>query len=158
MNPSGRGVLTSQEHALQSPVMSGTFVRPLATRCARSAGLGSLVLGSTLLLRMQHFVDSAFYVAVLAAAAACIALVAGALLWERDSLVVRTMAGLTAAGVLAAELTAALVGLPGAPALATGSLLQDLLHLSLPATVVALLVVDAGRRQPEQAPDHPYAL
>ena len=158
MTHSGRGVLTSQEHALQPRAVSGTYVSPLTTRCARAAGLASLVLGATLLLRMQHFVDAAFYVAVLAAAAACIALVAGALLWERDSLVVRTVAGLTASAVLASELTAAVGGLPGAPGLAVGSLREGLLHVVLPAAVVALLVVDGRRRQPEHAPDHPYAL
>ncbi len=158
MNPSGRGVLTSQERALQSRTMSGTYVFSSTTRCARAAGLASLALGSSLLLRMQQFVDAAFYVAVLAAAAACIALVAGALLWERDTLVVRTVAALTASVVLAAELTAAVAGLPGAPDLVAGSVLEGMLHAALPAAVVALLVVDGRRRQPEQAPDHPYAL
>lgn len=158
MTHSGRGVLTSQEHALQSRTVSGTYVFPPSTRCARTAGLVSLVLGSSLLLRMQHFVDAAFYVAVLAAAAACIALVAGALLWERDSLVVRTVAALTAAVVLAAELTAAVAGLPGAPGLAAGSMLEGVRHAALPASVLTLLVVDGRRRRPEQAPDHPYAL
>lgn len=139
-------------------LVSGTREQLRPTTCSRAAAAASIALGALLLDALPDLVRAAFYLAVLAAAAAVVALAAGYLLWTRVSLVPRTVAFMTAGAVLTGELLQLFPGLPGVGDLGSVSTLEVLLLLVAAASVMALLVADALRRKPEPAPDRPYAL
>lgn len=139
-------------------LVSGTREQTRPSTCARVAAAASVLLGALLLDALPDLVQAAFYVAVLAAAAAVVALVAGYLLWTRVTLVPRTVAFLTAGAVIAGELLQLFPGLPGVRDLGRLSAVELLLVLVTAASVMVFLAVDALRRKPEPAPDRPYAL
>lgn len=138
--------------------VSGTRDEAAPSGSSRVAAAASLMLGAVLLFVLPTLVDAAFYVAVLAAAAAVVAISAGLHLWTRVTLVARAVAGLTAGATVLGELAQLSVGLPGAPGLDRLGPLEGSLAAGCAAVVLVFLVVDAVRRQPEQAPDQPYAL
>lgn len=137
---------------------SGTLEHTRPSPCSRVAAAASIVLGALLLEALPDLVRAAFYVAVLATAAAVVAIVAGYLLWTRVTLVPRTVAFLTAGAVIAGELLQLFPGLPGVRDLGRFSATELLLVLVAAGTVMLFLVVDALRRKPEPMPDRPYAL
>lgn len=126
--------------------------------CSRAAAAASLLLGGSLVVVLPTLLDSAFYVGVLAVAVAALAFAAGYGLWSRAGLVDRAAAGVAAGSSLLVQLTQILVGLPGAPGLSRVSLVESGLALGFAAAVLVFLTLDALRRRPEPAPDHPYAL
>ena len=126
--------------------------------CSRAAAAASLLLGGSLAVVLPTLLDSAFYVGVLAVAVAALAFAAGYGLWSRAGLVDRAAAGVAAGSSLLVQLTQILVGLPGAPGLSRVSLMESGLALGLASAVLVFLTLDALRRRPEPAPDHPYAL
>jgi hypothetical protein len=128
------------------------------TGCSRVAAASSLLLGVVLAGGLPAVADAAFYVGVLAAASAAVALVAGYVLWTRASLVVRAVAALAAGGTLVLALFQVLQGLPGARELGRLTFLETALAFGLASAVLVFLVADALRRRPEETPDHPYAL
>jgi hypothetical protein len=101
---------------------------------------------------------AAFYVGVLAAASASLALVGGYVLWRRATLVVRTVAALGAGTTLVGQLLQIFQGLPGARELGHLTLVEGAAALGLAGAVIAFLLADALLHRPEQTPDHPYAL
>lgn len=125
---------------------------------SRAAAAASLLLGGSLVVVLPTLLDSAFYVGVLAVAVAALAFAAGYGLWSRAGLVDRAAAGVAAGSSLLVQLTQILVGLPGAPGLSRVSLVESGLALGFAAAVLVFLTLDALRRRPEPAPDHPYAL
>lgn len=139
-------------------LVSGPREQTRPSTCSRVAAAASVVLGALLLDALPDLVRAAFYVAVLAAAAAVVALVAGYLLWTQVTLVPRTVAFLTAGAVIAGELLQLFLGLPGVRDLGRLSAVELLLVLVAAASVIVFLAVDALRRKPEPAPDRPYAL
>ena len=139
-------------------LVPGTREQTRPSTCSRVAAAASVVLGALLLDALPDLVRAAFYVAVLAATAAVVALVAGYLLWTRVTLVPRTVAFLTAGAVIAGELLQVFPGLPGVRDLGRLSAVELLLVLGAAASVMVFLAVDALRRKPEPAPDRPYAL
>lgn len=138
--------------------VSGTGEQTRPSTCSRVAAAASVVLGALLLDALPDLVRAAFYVAVLATAAAAVAIVAGYLLWTRVTLVPRTVAFLTAGAVIAGELLQLFPGLPGVGDLGRLSAVELLLVLVAAASVMVFLVADALRRKPEPTPDRPYAL
>lgn len=138
--------------------VSGTREETAPSRCSRFAAAASLLLGGVIVLVLPDLVDAAFYVGVLFAAAAGVAIVAGSILWTRATLVARTVAGLAAAATLFALLLQVSLGLPGVQQLALLSPLEGVLTFGFAGAVLLFLVADALLRTPEQAPDHPYAL
>jgi hypothetical protein len=138
--------------------VSGTRDQVTPTRCSRAAALSSVLLGASLVAVLPVLTRAAFYVGVLAAASAALALVAGSVLWSRATLIVRTVAALAAGSTLLGELLQIFQGLPGARELGRLTLVEIAAALGLSAAVLALLLADALLHRPEQAPDHPYAL
>lgn len=138
--------------------VSGTREQTRPSTCSRLAAGASVVLGVLLLDALPGLVRVAFYVAVLATAAAAVAIVAGYLLWTRVTLVPRTVAFLTAGAVVAGALLQLFPGLPGVRNLDRLSAVELLVVLVAAASVMVFLVADALRRKPEPAPDRPYAL
>ncbi len=139
-------------------VMSGTRESTRPSTCSRAAAAASLFLGALLLDALPDLAHAAFYVAVLAAAAAAIGIVSGYLLLTRVTLLVRTVAFAAAAVVVAGELLQVFPGLPGVRDLGRLTAGELLLVLLAAISVMGLLVADAIRRKPEPAPDRPYAL
>lgn len=142
-------------------LVPGTREQTRPSTCSRVAAAASVVLGALLLDALPDLVRAAFYVAVLAAAAAVVALVTGYLLWTRVTrvtLVPRSVAFLTAGAVIAGELLQVFPGLPGVRDLGRLTAVELLLVLGAAASVMVFLAVDALRRKPEPAPDRPYAL
>ena len=113
-----------------------------------AAGLGGV---------LPELVAAAAYVAVLAAFAAVVLVVAGAVLWSRPTMVVRAVTALAAGSLVLLAVLQVSVGLPGAAELEGLSALRGT-PLLLAPVVLLLLLVDAVRRGPEQAPQRPYAL
>jgi hypothetical protein len=138
--------------------MSGPRAVQAPTRCTRGAAVLSLLLGLVLVVSLPVLAGAAFYVGVLAAALAAVALGAGAVLWSHDTLVVRAGAILAAVPILLGELLAFSLGLPGAHELAELTVLRALAAVVLAAGVLVLLLADAFRSRPEETPDSPYAL
>jgi hypothetical protein len=138
--------------------VSGTREETRPSTCSRVAAAASLLLGGLLLDALPDLIDAAFYVAVLAAAAAAVSVVAGFVLWERVTLVSRTVVALAAAAALTGELLQVSLGLPGFGDLGRTTTVGLGLALVAATVVLASLAVDALRRKPEQTPDHPYAL
>ena len=138
--------------------VSGPRVVTSPTRCSRVAAVLSLLLGAVLVLGLPVLAQAAFYVGVLAAALAAVALGSGAALWSHDTLVVRAGAVLAAGPALLGEVLAFSWGLPGARELADLTVLQACAAVALASGVLAALLLDALRRQPEQTPESPYAL
>ena len=128
------------------------------THLSRVAAASSLLLGLVLVAVLPVVAGVASYVGVLAAASAVLAIVTGYFLWSRATVVVRAVAAFAAGATLAVELLQVFEGLPGARELGHLTLPQSLAAGSLAIIVLVLLLVDARRRRPEQAPDHPYAL
>ncbi len=158
MNPTARNLLPSQEHVTTAAFLPAARDDVTPSGFARGAAGASLLLGALLLVVLPALAEAAFYVGVLAAAAAVVALVAGGTLWSNAGLVARAAATLAAASTVLAELIQILVGLPGARGLSQLSQLGNLLALGLAGTVLVFLALDARRRTPESAADHPYAL
>lgn len=125
---------------------------------SRAAAAASLLLGGSLVVVLPTLLDSAFYVGVLAVAVAALAFAAGYGLWSRAGLVDSAAAGVAAGSTLLVQVTQILVGLPGAPGLSQVSLVESGLTLGFAGLVLVFLTLDALRRRPEHAPDHPYAL
>ena len=138
--------------------VSGTRDQTTPTRCSRGAAVSSVLLGASLVAVLPVLTRAAFYVGVLAAASAALALVAGYVLFTRATLVVRTVAALAAGSTLLGHMLQILEGLPGARGLGRLTLLEGGAALGLAAAVIAFLLTDALLHRPEQAPDHPYAL
>lgn len=138
--------------------VSGTRDEAAPSGSSRVAAAASLLLGGVLLSLLPTLVDAAFYVAVLDAAAALVAISAGLALWNRATLVARTIAGLAAGATVLGQLVQASLGLPGTQDLDGLSVLDAGLTAGCAALVLVFLAVDALRRQPEEAPDQPYAL
>jgi hypothetical protein len=112
-----------------------------------------------LVVVLPDLARAAFYVGVLAAASASLALVAGYALWSRATLVVRTVAALAAGSILLGQVLQIFQGLPGAAReLSRLTFLETSAALLLASAVIAFLLADALLHRPEQAPDHPYAL
>lgn len=138
--------------------VSGTRDETTPTHLSRVAAASSLLLGLVLVAVLPVVAGVASYVGVLAAASAVLAIVAGYFLWSRATVVVRAVAAFAAGATLAVELLQVFEGLPGARELRHLTLPQSLAAGGLATIVLVLLLVDARRRRPEQAPDHPYAL
>lgn len=158
MNPSGRNVLPSHEHVTAAAFRSATRDDAAPSGLARAAAGASLLLGALLLVVLPALAEAAFYVGVLALAAAAVAIVAGGTLWSNAGLVARASTVLAAAATVLAELIQIFVGLPGARGLSQLSQLGNLLALGLAGAVLVFLALDARRRTPESGADHPYAL
>jgi hypothetical protein len=138
--------------------VSGTRDDTSPSSASRIAAAGSLLLGGSLLLALPGLAAAAFYVAVLAAATAAVALVTGLLLWVRVTLVARAVAGLVALAALLGVLVDTFLGFPGAAELEQRSWAEGYLAPLLAGTVLVFLGLDAVRRRAEPVPDHPYAL
>lgn len=138
--------------------VSGAREDDAPTRCSRVAASAALLMGVALLAILPAASEAAFYVAVLAAASAAVTIVGGSVLWSRASLVARSVVALAALATLVAQLLQVFVGLPGAADLGELTRLESAAALGLPAAVLVLLLADALRRGPQQAPDRPYAL
>lgn len=130
-----------------------------STRCSLGAAVSSALLGVTLIVTLPALFDAAFYVGILAAAVASLALLAGYALWTGAVLVMRTMATISAGSTVLAGVFQVVHGIPGA-ARQIGGLtpVESGAALGLGGCVLALLLLDALLHRPEQAPDHPYAL
>lgn len=128
------------------------------TRCSRVAAVASLLLALTVVATLPVTSEAASYVGVLAASAAAVIVVAGALLWSRPTLVVRSVAALAAGAILVGDALNAWFGIPGAHELEQLTRLEAVVTLGLPGLVLLLLLADALRRRPEPAPERPYAL
>lgn len=138
--------------------VSGTRDQTAPTCLSRVAAAASVLLGTLLVAVLPIVIDAASYVGVLAAAAAAMAILAGYCLWSKDTVVVRAAAAVAAGATLAVQLLQVFEGLPGARELAHTTLPQGLGAGILATSILVLLLVDARRRRPEQAPEHPYAL
>lgn len=139
-------------------IVSGTRERTVPSGCSRVAAGASLLLGGLLLDSLPDLMRAAFYVAVLAAAAAMVSIGAGLLLWTRPTLVSRTVAGLAAGSALFGALLQVFLGLPGVRDLDRHSTVGLAVALAAAAAVLVFLAADALRRKPEPTPDRPYAL
>lgn len=160
MNVTGQRVPTSQGRATttRSRFVSGALrLRPVPSQCSRGAAVAAVLLAAGLGGVLPELVSAAAYLAVLAAFAAVVLVVAGAVLWSRPTMVVRAVTALAAGGPVLLAVLEVSVGLPGAAGLEGLSVLQGT-PLLLAPVVLVLLVVDAVRRGPEQAPQQPYAL
>jgi hypothetical protein len=138
--------------------VSGTRDDDAPTCCSRVAAVASVVLGLVLVAILPATSSAAFYLAVLAGVSAAVTIAAGYVLWSRATFVVRSVTALAAGGTLVAQVLQVSLGLPGTGGLGSPTVLGTGVALGLPGAVLLLLLVDALRRRPEQAPDHPYAL
>lgn len=138
--------------------VSGARDEAAPSGCSRVAAAASLLLGAVLLFVLPALADAAFYVAVLDAAAAVVAISAGLALWSRVTLVARTIAGLAAGATVLGQLVQASLGLPGTQNLDGLGVAEGWLTAGCAALVLVFLTVDGVRRQPEPTPDQPYAL
>lgn len=141
-----------------SAFVLGSREQTRPSTCSRLAAGASIVLGALLVDALPDLAKTAFYVAVLATAAAAVALVTGFLLWTRVTLVARTLAFLTAGAVVTVELLQLFPGLPGVRDLGRVSVVELVLLLVAAAAVMVLLGTDALRRKPVPPPDRPYAV
>lgn len=128
------------------------------SRFSRTAAGSSLLLGVTLVAVLPDVLSAAFYVGLLAAVTASLALVGGYVLWSHATIVVRAMATLGAGATLAGELLQSLHGLPGARQLDALSRWEGVAAFLLASAIVLLLLLDARRRGAEDPHEHPYAL
>jgi hypothetical protein len=138
--------------------VSGTRDETSPTRLSRVAAASSLLLGLSLVAVLPVVTDVASYVGVLVGSSAAVAIVSGYALWARPTLMMRAVAAFAAGAPLGGLLIQTLEGLPGARRLGGLAPLGSLAVAGLASIVLVLLLVDARRRRPEQAPDHPYAL
>ncbi|HEU4511907.1 MAG TPA: hypothetical protein VFR87_02265 [Nocardioidaceae bacterium] len=138
--------------------VSGTREQTVPSTCSRAAAGASLLLGGLLLDSLPGLMHEAYYVAVLAAAAALVSVGAGLVLWTRPTLLSRNVAGLAAGATLAGELLQIVLGLPGVRDLDRQSSVGLGFALAAAGVVLVFLAADALRRKPEPAPDRPYAL
>lgn len=160
MNVTGQRVPASQGRATttRSRFVSGALrLRPVPSQCSRVAAIASVLLAAGLGGVLPELVSAAAYVAVLAAFAAVVLVLAGAVLWSRPTMVVRAVTALAAGSLVLLAVLQVLVGLPGAAGLEALPVLHGVPLLLAPAILV-LLLVDAVRRGPEEAPQQPYAL
>lgn len=160
MNVTGQRVPASQGRATTTRwrFVSGTLrLRPAPSQCSRVAAVAAVLLAAGLGGVLPELVSAAAYVAVLAAFAAVVLVVAGAVLWSRPTMVVRAVTALAAGSLVLLAVLQVSVGLPGAAGLERLPVLQGT-PLLLAPVVLVLLVVDAVRRGPDQAPQQPYAL
>jgi hypothetical protein len=139
-------------------LVSGTRDQTAPSHFSRVAALSSLLLGLVLVALLPAVTTAAFYVGVLTAASAVVALASGYVLWSRATLVARAVVALAAGGTLAVELLHVLKGLPGASDLGGRMPWESTAVGGLAGVVLVFLFVDALRRSPDRAPDHPYAL
>lgn len=138
--------------------VSGTRDETTPSSVSRVAAAASLLLGGVLLDALPDLMDAAFYVAVLAAASAAVAIVSGYVVWTRASLVARTVAALAAGVVLVGGLLQFFLGLPGIRGAGPLTPLENGMALATASLVLVFVAADAVRRTPEEAPDRPYAL
>ncbi len=138
--------------------MSGTRGETSPTHLSRLAAASSLLHGVALVWVLPAATAAAFYVGVLGASFAALAILSGSVLWSRATLCVRGAAALSAGATLTVALLQAAAGLPGAGRLAHLDPVDLVVVGGFAAVVLAFLMLDARRRHPEQAPDHPYAL
>jgi len=138
--------------------VSGTRDQTAPSHFSRVAALSSLLLGLLLVALLPAVAQAAFYVGVLTAASAVAALASGYVLWSKATLVARAVVAIVAGGTLAVELLHVLKGLPGASELRSRMPWESTVAGVLAGVVLAFLLVDALRRRPDEAPEHPYAL
>lgn len=138
--------------------VSGTREDATPSACSRMAAGACLLLGGVLLDALPHLVRAAFYLAVLAGVTAVVAIAVGYLLWLRVTLVVRTVAALTAGGALTGAVLQLVAGLPGLGELGPPAGGELAMAVFAAGAALAFLSLDALRRRPEPVPDQPYAL
>jgi hypothetical protein len=138
--------------------VSGAHDATAPSRCSRGAASASLLLGGVLIATLPDVLAAADYLAILAAAAALVAIVAGHLLRVRVTLLVRMLVLLAAGSVLTTEVLQILLGLPGVTERDQLTALERGIPSAAAGGVLLLLAADALGRRPEPAPDRPYAL
>jgi hypothetical protein len=138
--------------------VSGAREATAPSRCSRGAASASLLLGGVLIATLPDVLAAADYLAILGAAAALVAIVAGHLLRARATLLVRMLVLLAAGSVLTTEVLQILLGLPGVTERDQFTALERGIPSAAAGGVLLLLAADALGRRHEPAPDRPYAL